>query len=152
MRTIAHEWLESSHDVSWLVCEPSQRWADAARRFAGEGLAEPWAAVVIPCEAETISNRVAHSHGKPAGARCPPVIVLWELSPRSIAAKCRIITQIRWAFPGVIQLAGLTQIPRSLHPAISELGITLALRHPESLQHVAARINRRCFLPPSRGG
>ncbi|TWU20463.1 hypothetical protein Pla52o_43410 [Novipirellula galeiformis] len=154
MKAIANELLESSDDVTWLVCEQGNRWADAARRFAAEGLAEPWVPVVISCDAEELPNllsgRLAGRHPKRTFRRRPPVIVLWELAPKSIAAKCRIITETRWAFPEVIQLAGITRIPSSLHPAISEFGIAIQLRNPESLQNVAARINRRCFAAPTR--
>ncbi len=150
MRTIASELLEPSNDVTWLVCERDSRWADAARRFSPEGLIDPWIPVVISCEAADIPNRIArHRMAKLGPPRRIPMIVLWELTPKSIAGQCRVITQLRLAFPTVIQLAGLTRIPGSMWTAISELGVSIMLPDPEALQNVARTVNQRAFLAPA---
>ena len=150
MKTIASELLESSNEVTWLVCERGSRWADAARCFSLDGLSDPWIPVVISCEAGDVPSRIArHRMARLGSPRRIPMVVLWELTPQSIAAKCRVITQLRLAFPTVIQLAGLNRIPGSMQAIISELGISITLANPESLQKVARTINQRAFLAPA---
>ncbi|WP_442509576.1 hypothetical protein SH528x_001156 [Novipirellula sp. SH528] len=147
MKTIASQLLEPSNDVTWLVCEQGSRWADAARRFSPEDLSDPWIPAVISCEAADIPNRIAGNRMAKLGPpRRIPMIVLWELTPQSIAGQCRVITQLRLAFPTVIQLAGLTRIPGSIRTVISELGVSIMLPDPEALQNVARTINQRAFL------
>ncbi|EMI19451.1 hypothetical protein RMSM_03623 [Rhodopirellula maiorica SM1] len=150
MKTIASHWLDSSDEVTWLVCEQSSRWADAARRFSSEGLPDPWIPQVTSCEPSEVPRRIArHPWAKTATHRRIPVVVLWELTPESIAGMLLVVTQVKATFPEVIQLAGIVGIPRSMHPAISELGISFSLAAPEALQNVAQRINPRAFAVSS---
>ncbi|GAA5509279.1 hypothetical protein [Novipirellula caenicola] len=151
MKTIASQWLDSSDEVTWLVCEQGNRWADAARRFSPEGLQEPWVSQVTSCEPSEVLRQIArHPLAKTSSHRRIPVVVLWELTPGGIAKMLLVVTQVKAAFPDVIQMAGITGIPNSMHPAISELGASLLLTAPESLQNVARQINRRAFAasPP----
>lgn len=152
MKTIASQWLEASNEVTWLVAEQDNRWSDAARRFSPEELSDPWIPRVVSCEPSEVPRRISrHPLAKSGSCRRMPIIVLWELTPASIAKMLRVVTQVKTAFPGVIQIAGMTGIPGSMQATISELGIPITLAAPEALQNVARRINSRAFrtLSPS---
>ncbi len=138
MKEIVTSLSLKSREVVWIVCESGNRWQNAVRHFGTEGLEDSVDFLNFSCDSIDMLKQVQNHAGK----KHATVIVLWEITPKTIAAKCRVIAECRLRYPSVIQISGIARIPNRYQAMLSELGITVALKRPESLQRVARIINQ----------
>lgn len=119
---------DSPNTVRWLICASDQRWPMAVRRFAPE---------LIPdrCTLELAVLGAAQVASSLRGQ--PRALVLWEVTPDSLGECCEAIAKTSRSYPQVVQLATVTELSPIEQAALSELGISIPIRHPEQLPKLA---------------
>ena len=130
--------LDDPPTVHWIIVADRDRWRLAVHRFAYEGLQKHLAlsieSTVHANSAEYVSSLFTQTTN---------LAVLWDLDNRTLSNCFSKISRISIARPDIIQLAAISQISQNYQLNLMEIGVSIVLRHPESLQRVARQLNQR---------
>ncbi len=117
----------------WLVCESSQRWVTAIRRFWPQLMPSHLVPSIINVDSKGALHRLAMLRDQRA-------IVLWESTRGSLLPVCEQIIQASRACPKSLQLVAATGRPRSEIAILLELPCAAVVRHPEDLPGLSTMI------------
>ena len=116
--------LRHQADGCWIVCESSNRWARAVRRFSAEILApHPPLAVVTARVAQVKSLLTASG----------PKVVLWEVRGDQLVSACDGLIQVAAFAPECLQLIACQGVSGRQRIALAELPVAGFVQYPEDL-------------------
>lgn len=123
--------IEREFVRSWIVCEETQRWESAARRFAPEMMPPQLIPAVVPASK-------THVRGIVSGI--DKAVVLWEVRRESLASACDCLAAVSSAAPNVLQLLAIVGLTNRERLVLSEFRCAATIRHPEELPRLAGMI------------
>lgn len=116
-----------SHRLVWAVCESSDRWIVAVRRFASELVPSH---IQVDIESVDVIDSSATKLGRGKD------IVLWEVSAGNALQRLDQIGNLAASRPKSIQIAAVTgqpQVGSLAMAALRELGAAVTIGEPEDL-------------------
>ncbi|TWT81759.1 hypothetical protein CA13_32120 [Planctomycetes bacterium CA13] len=128
-----------SPEVVWIVCEDGSRWVETVRCFCLGGATNSVRVSVRIADEDEVLGLVNSLLRRPKRT----VFVVWEMTPKTLAVKCRAITTLALTAPQILQIAAVTAIPMRYRSILSEFGATLQIRQPEEMQAIALRLNEQ---------
>lgn len=115
----------------WAVCERSQRWLNAVRRFGPEMTPPPLVLDVVASDRSQLTDTLT------TGLPC---VILWEIDADSLLSSFQWLVRTATAFPLAIQLVADCGLSPSERLALCELPIAALIQQPEQLPMLGSLI------------
>jgi len=121
------EWIRP-----WVVCEATDRWLTAIRRFAPEMMPAPLIPAIQPVEPPKARELLAGEGG--------PAVILWEVGD-SLAAACDCLARTAITSPQLLQWVAGPALSDRERIMLSEFGCAAVIRHPEDLPKLTRMVH-----------
>ncbi|QDT08058.1 hypothetical protein K227x_64880 [Rubripirellula lacrimiformis] len=108
----------------WLVCESGSRWLTASRRFVPAMMPPPLSASIIPVMPDRITAAIS-------GHR--QAVIVWSIQSDDLVDRVDRIRAVSIASPHVLQIAAVTDLSAPQRTVLSELRVSVMMRHVEEL-------------------
>ena len=112
----------------WVVCEASDRWSRAVRRFAPELLPPSLFLTTIDVTWSTLTSSVA---------KYPTCVVLCDVERSSFGSHCESLARIASKCPHSLRLVAGNRLTDHQRVVLSELGVAAHLAQPEYLPRLS---------------
>lgn len=122
---------DSPFEPRWIICESSDRWSRAVRRF----LHQIAPGVEVSCVVTETAAEVMAILQAPG-----PLVILWEFGGQSLVHGCESLIQTATISPKSLQLVASYGISEREKATLSELPVATFVTHPEDLPRLRPMI------------
>lgn len=115
----------------WVICESSNRWIHAVRRFGPSMTPSPLVLDIVAAGPDEVAHALTRSSRSLTPGK--PSILLWEVNSASVVDACRRLRKTHSESPATLQIVADSGLSPRERLALCEFPVHLLIQHPEQL-------------------